>query len=54
MQSSVERVSLDEIPLDFVCETLEFFEHVKELECTGIKDPQQVCMCNVGNHMSKA
>ena len=47
MQTSVERVSLDEIPLDFVCEALEFFGHVKELECTYIGNPQKVCMCIV-------
>ena len=47
MQSSVERVSLDKIPLDFVCEALKFFGHVEELECTDIKNPQQVCMCIV-------
>ena len=47
MQRSVERVSLFWIPLDFVCEALEFFGHVKELECTYIMDLQQVCMCIV-------
>ena len=47
VQRSVERVSLKRIPLDFVCEALEFFGHVEELECTDISDPQQVCMCIV-------
>ena len=47
MQTSVERLSLPRIPLDFLCEALELFGHVKELECTGIRDPQQVCMCTV-------
>ena len=47
VQTSVERVSLIWIPLDFVCEALGFFGHVKELECTDIKNPQQVCMCIV-------
>ena len=47
VQSSVERVSLDEIPLHFVCEAVEFFGHVKELKCINIRDPQQVCMCIV-------
>ena len=45
VQKSVERVSFSMIPLDFVCEALEFFGHVKELECTDISDPQQVCLC---------
>ena len=47
VQSSVERVSLICIPLDFVCEALEFFGHVKELECSGIRAPRQVCLCIV-------
>ena len=44
VQRSVERVSFDEIPLHFVCEAVGFFGHVKELKCTNIRDPQQVCM----------
>ena len=44
VQRSVERVSLDKIPLDFVCEALKFFGHVKELECRDIMNPQQVCL----------
>ena len=47
VQRSVERVSLVGIPLDFVCEALEFFGHVEELECICIMGPQQVCMCIV-------
>ena len=44
MQKSVERVSLERIPLNFVCDAVEFFEHVKKLNCTDISDPQQVCL----------
>ena len=44
MQRSVERVNLKEIPLDLVCDAVGFFEHVKELECADISDPQQVCL----------
>ena len=47
MQTSLERVTLDEVPLDVVCDVVVIFEHVKELKCTDIKDPQQVCLCNV-------
>ena len=47
VQRSVERVSFYRIPLNFVCEAVGFFGHVKELECTDIKDPQQVCMCRL-------
>ena len=47
VQRSVEKVSLKWTPLDFVCEAVEFFGHVKELECRDITDPQQVCLCIV-------
>ena len=47
VQRSVERVSFNTIPLDFVCEALKYFGHVKELECRDIRDPQQVCLCIV-------
>ena len=47
VQRSVERVSFNMIPLDFVCEALKFFRHVKELECVNIRYPQQVCLCIV-------
>ena len=44
VQRSVERVTLNSIPLDLVCDAVGFFEHVKELKCTDISDPQQVCL----------
>ena len=44
VQRSVERVTLDGVPLDLACDVVGFFEHVKELECTSISDPQQVCL----------
>ena len=47
VQRSIERVSLDEVPLDVMCDVVGFFEHVKELKCTDIRAPQQVCLCNV-------
>ena len=47
VQSSIERVGLDDVPLDVVCDVVEFFEHVKELQCTDIMAPQQVCLFNV-------
>ena len=47
MQTSFERVTLDEVPLDVVCDVVGFFKHVKELKCTDMRDPQQVCLCNV-------
>ena len=43
VQRSVERVILDEIPLDLVCDAVGLFEHVKELSYTDIRVPQQVC-----------
>ena len=47
VQRSVERVFLIGFPLHFVCEAVEFFGHVKELECKCIRDHQQVCLCIV-------
>ena len=47
VQTSLERVTLDKVPLDVVCDVVGIFEHVKELKCTDIRDPQQVCLCNV-------
>ena len=54
VQRSVERVSLVRIPLDVVCEAVEFFGHVKELECKKLRHPQEVCCVLFGNHMSTA
>ena len=42
MQRSVERVTLSRVPLDVVCGVVDYFEHVEELKCVNIKDPQQV------------
>ena len=47
VQRSVERVSFDKMPLHFVCKAVEFFGHVKELECIDIWVPQEVCLCIV-------
>ena len=47
VQRSIESVSLDQVPLDLVCDVVRFFEHVKELQCQYIKAPQQVCLFNV-------
>ena len=46
VQISPERVNLDEVPLDVVCDVVGAFENVKELKFTDIRDPQQVCLCN--------
>ena len=51
---SIERVSLVRIPLDVVCEAVEFFGHVKELKCEYLMYPQEVCCVLFGNHMSTA
>ena len=47
MQTSLIRVTLDRVPLDMVCDVVRIFEHMKELKCIDISDPQQVCLCNV-------
>ena len=43
VQRSIERVTLDRVPLYLACDAVGFFEHMKELEYTRISDPQQVC-----------
>ena len=45
LQRSVERVSFDKMPLHFVCKAVQFFGHVKELECADIRVSQEVCLC---------
>ena len=42
MLRSVKRVTLSHVPLDLVCGVVDYFEHVEELKCEDIKDPQQV------------
>ena len=44
MQRSIEKVNLDKVPLNVMCDVVRFFEHVKELEFRCIKAPQQVRM----------
>ena len=44
MQRSVKRVTLWNVPLDVVCGVVDYFEHVEELKCMNIRDPQQVCI----------
>ena len=38
-----ESIFLDPVPLDVVCDVVRIFEHVKELQCTGITNPLEVC-----------
>ena len=42
MQRSVKRVTLGDVPLDLVCGAVDYFEHVEELKCEDMKNPQQV------------
>ena len=42
MLRSAKRVTLGNVPLDVVCGVVDYFEHVEELKCKNIKDPQQV------------
>ena len=44
MLRSVKRVTLWNVPLDVVYGVVDYFEHVEEVKCEGIKDPQQVCL----------
>ena len=42
MLRSVKRVTLSRVPLDVVCGVVDYFEHVEELKCEDMKNPQQV------------
>ena len=42
MLRSVKKVTLSHVPLDVVCSVMDYFEHVEELNCQYIKEPQQV------------
>ena len=44
MQRSVKRVTLSHVPFDVVCGVVDYFEHVEEVKCEVIEDPQQVCL----------
>ena len=44
MPRSVKRVILSHVPLDVVCGVVDYFEHVEELKCDHISDPQQVLL----------
>ena len=46
MPRHVKRMTLDGVPLDLVCDVVKVFEHVEELNCQNIKDPQQVRLFN--------
>ena len=35
------------VPLDVVCDVVTFFECVEEVTCVNIRNPLQVCLCNV-------
>ena len=41
-QQHLESMTLSYVRLDVVCNIVEIFEHMKELQCTGISDPQEV------------
>ena len=41
-QQHLESMTLYRVRLDVLCDVVEIFEHMKELQCTKISDPQQV------------
>ena len=49
----VKRLTLGDVPLDLVCDVVEYFEHVEELNCVDIQSPQQVCFSNIATHSHK-
>ena len=49
-QQHLKNITLEGVTLDVVCDVVANFEHMKELQCMGISDPQEVwllytCVC---------
>ena len=44
-KENIENVTLNWVQLDVLCDVVEIFEHVKELQCMNISDPQEVWLC---------
>ena len=43
-QENIGNVTLNRVQLDVMCHVVEIFEHVKELQCMNISDPQEVLL----------
>ena len=41
-QQHLKSITLNRVTLDIVCDVVEIFEHMKELQCMEICDPQEV------------
>ena len=41
-QQHLKSITLNPVTLDVVCSVVEIFEHMKELQCIEISDPQEV------------
>ena len=50
-QENIENVTLSLVQLDVMCDVVEFFEHVKELQCMSISDPQEVSLLYALSHV---
>ena len=52
MQDNIGNVTLSWVQLDVMCDVVEIFEHVKELQCMKISDPQEVSLLYALSHVS--
>ena len=50
-QGNIEDVTLNWVQLDVMCDVVEIFEHMKELQCMGISDPQEVSLLYALSHV---
>ena len=41
-EQHLKSITLNRVRLDVVCDVVEIFEHMKELQCIEISDPQEV------------
>ena len=46
----MENITLNPVSLDIVCDVVEIFEHVKEIQCSNMCDPQEVWLLYAAMH----
>ena len=51
-QENIRNVTLYHVRLDVMCDVVEICEHVKELQCMNISDPQEVSLLYALSHVS--
>ena len=50
-QENIRNVILQQVQLDVMCDVVEIFEYVKELQCMSFSDPQEVLIPYALSHV---